>query len=190
MAAIDPSADPNTEDSEHKTPRATLKLLRIPSEDDDEDDEDWEDEDDVDTLRARLREAGVLGSDDDSDLSEDDESEEETNGGPSDPAKSKKAKREALEKKLKEDLAAEEMELDQMTNGANGKSKGKEKALNGDISSDSEDDEDDEGSEVEELVLCTLDPEKVSMSPCTFANPFAKPYEALAADPGDHCSRG
>ncbi|KAF2676836.1 hypothetical protein K458DRAFT_321023 [Lentithecium fluviatile CBS 122367] len=157
MAAIDPSAPPSTEDG---TPRATLKLVRVQSGDDDEDDEDWEDEDDVDTLRARLREAGVLGSDDDSDLSEDDDSEEETNGGPSDPAKSKKAKREALEKKLKEDLAAEEMELDQMTSGANGKSKGKGKALNGDVSSDSEDDEDEDDDEVEQLVLCTLDPEK------------------------------
>jgi FK506-binding nuclear protein len=159
MAAIDPSAEPNTEESDHKAPRATLKLVRIPVEDDD-DDEDWEDDDDVDSLRARLREAGVLGSDDDSDLSED-ESEEETNGGPSDPAKSKQAKREALEKKLKEDLAAEEMELDQMTNGANGKSKGKGKALNGDVESDSDSEDDDGDSEVEELVLCTLDPEKV-----------------------------
>jgi len=167
MAAIDPSAEAIHGDGEHKTPRATLKIITL-AEDDDEDDEDWEDDDDVDELRARLREAGVLGSDDDdSEISEGDESEEETNGGPSDPAKSKKAKREALEKKLKEDLAAEEMELDSMTNGANGKSKGKAKAVNGDISEDddSEDDDSEEGIEVdEELVLCTLDPEKVSMS--------------------------
>lgn len=160
MAAIDPSADAIEGDGEHKTPRATLKLITL-AEDDEEDDDDWEDEDDVDALRARLREAGVLGSEDDSDLSEDDESEEETNGGPSDPAKSKKAKREALEKKLKEDLAAEEMDLDQMTNGANGKSKGKAKAVNGDISEDDSEDDSEEGIDVdEELVLCTLDPEK------------------------------
>jgi FK506-binding nuclear protein len=160
MAAIDPSADAIEGDGDHKTPRATLKIITLAE--DDEDDDDWEDEDgdDVDSLRARLREAGVLGSEDDSDLSEDDESVEETNGGPSDPAKSKAAKREALAKKLKEEAAAEEMEIDQMTNG---KSKGKAKAVNGDISEDDSEGDSEDGVDVdEELVLCTLDPEKVS----------------------------
>ncbi|KAF1963841.1 hypothetical protein CC80DRAFT_487136 [Byssothecium circinans] len=157
MAAIDPTADIDGD----KPARATLKLLREREDSDDEDDEDFEDydDDDVEGIRAKLREAGVLGSDDD--MSEDD-SEDEKNGGPSDPVKSKQAKREALAKKLKEDMEAQEMELDKLTNGVNGKSKGKAKAIEGvdDISSDEDDDEDDEDDEVEELVLCTLEPEK------------------------------
>ncbi|KAF2640155.1 hypothetical protein P280DRAFT_469862 [Massarina eburnea CBS 473.64] len=155
MAAIDPTADFDGD----KPARATLKLIREVEDSDDEDDEDDEDydDDDVEGIRAKLREAGVLGSDDDTDMSEDG-SEDEKNGGPSDPVKSKKAKREALALKLKEELEAEEMELDNVANGANGKSKGKAKVDAEDLSSD--EDEEDEDDEVEELVLCTLDPEK------------------------------
>jgi FK506-binding nuclear protein len=163
MAAIDPTAIPILEDGDdHKVPRATLKLIHF--EDDMDSDEDDDDEDidpeDIEALRAKLRAEGVLGSDDDSDMSDED-SEEEANGGPSDPAKSKEAKRAALEKKLKEDLDAEEMELDSI----NGKSKGKGKAINGDIDSESDedlDDDDDEDIEESEVVMCTLDREKVS----------------------------
>ena len=154
MAAIDPTSEP-ADDLPH---RATLKIIRERMDDEDEDDDSDYDEDDVEGIRAKLREAGVLGSDDDSDMSEDD-SEEETNGGPSDPVKSKQAKREALEKKLKED--AEEMEIDSIANGVNGKSKGKARALNGDdeISSEEDDEDSESDDEVQELVLCTLNPE-------------------------------
>ncbi|KAF1979865.1 hypothetical protein BU23DRAFT_523427 [Bimuria novae-zelandiae CBS 107.79] len=149
MAAIDPTAA-----VEEGPARATLKLIRMPDDDEDEDDDDY-DPDNIEELRARLLADGVLGSEDESDDSEDD-SENEKNGGPSDPAKSKQALREALQKKLKEEADAEEMDIDQLTNGVNG-TKGKGKAQDDDESDDSEDDEE---AEPEELVLCTLDPEK------------------------------
>ncbi|KAF2878040.1 hypothetical protein BDV95DRAFT_556580 [Massariosphaeria phaeospora] len=164
MAALDPSATPQLDENQ-KVPRATLKLVRerMDGFDDGDLDDDDIDQDDIEAIKARL--AGVI-SDEDSDLSDDDdESEAETNGGPSDPAKSKKAKEEALTKKLKEELEAEAMDIVN-TNGVNGKSKGKAKALNGELSSDDDDNDDDDDSEdddddeVEELVICTLDPEK------------------------------
>jgi FK506-binding nuclear protein len=163
MAALDPSAVPLL-DADNKIPRATLKLIRERRDpamdfgsDDDEDDDDL---DDIAAIKARL--AGII-SEDDSEMSEDDDSEEEKNGGPSDPVKAKKAKQAALTKKLQEELDAE-MDIDSIPNGVNGKSsKGKAKALDGELSSDDDDEEDSEdGEEVEEFVLCTLDPEKVS----------------------------
>jgi FK506-binding nuclear protein len=164
MAALDPSAVPLL-DADNKTPRATLKLIRErrdPGMDfgsDDEDDED-DDLDDIAAIKARL--AGII-SEDDSEMSDDDESEEEKNGGPSDPVKAKKAKQAALTKKLQEELDAE-MDIDSIPNGVKGKSsKGKAKAIDGELSSDDDEDEDSEdGEEVEEFVLCTLDPEKVN----------------------------
>ncbi|KAF2711280.1 hypothetical protein K504DRAFT_465051 [Pleomassaria siparia CBS 279.74] len=163
MAALDPTAIPQLDDN-YKTPRATLKLLRQrrdPEMDfgsDDGDDEDMDD-DDIAAIKARL--AGIISEEDDSDISDDD-SEEEKNGGPSDPVKAKQAKQAALTKKLQEELDAEEMEVDSIPNGVNGKSsKGKAKAIDGEISSDDDDEDlDSEGDEVEEFVLCTLDPEK------------------------------
>jgi len=154
MAAIDPSAAPQI-DEENKVPRATLKIIRVPMDfEDEEDDEDYDPED-VEEMIARLREAGALP---DADSEED--SEDETNGGPSDPVKSKKAKEAALKKKLAEELAADEMDID----ASSGKSKGKAKVTaedsEDDEEEDDEDDEDDEEDEVEEFVLCTLDPEK------------------------------
>lgn len=146
MAAIDPTAEFDASDA-----RATLKLIRITDDDEDSDDEDY-DPDNIEELRAKLLADGVLGSDDDSE----EESDEEANGGPSDPAKSKQALREALQKKLQEEAAADEMEIE-LTNGT----KGKGKALDGEDSEEDSEDEDEEGDEAEELVLCTLDPEKV-----------------------------
>jgi FK506-binding nuclear protein len=161
MAAIDPDAEPQF-DEDHKHARATLKLIRMPEDFDmdDEDDEDYE-EGDIEAIAARLRAAGAL-PELDSDMSDDD-SEDEKNGGPSDPAKSKKAKQAALTKKMQEELEADDMEIDGMTNGAKGKAKGKAKATDDDLSDedDEDDDDDDEDDEPEELVLCTLDPEKV-----------------------------
>lgn len=178
MAAIDPTAE-----VEDGPARATLKLIRIQDDDDDdeEDDDDF-DPDNIEELRAKLLADGVLGSEDESDDSED--SEDETNGGPSDPAKSKQAKREALQKKLQEDAAAEEMEIDQLTNGVNG-TKGKGKALEDDDESD-ESDDDEEGDEAEELVLCTLDPEKVTFLCRIHSESSLTILAALPANSGDH----
>ncbi|KAF2730127.1 hypothetical protein EJ04DRAFT_545929 [Polyplosphaeria fusca] len=175
MAAIDPTAE-TLADEEDKPVRATLKLIRVPSisdEDEDEDEDDSDDEDydeaDFEAIKSRLPKE-LLGSEDEDAMSEDedDDSEDEKNGGPSDPAKAMQAKREAVAKKLLEVMQAEEMELDNLENGVNGvKSKGKAKALDDDDSSeDDEDDDDDESaSEVEEYVLCTLDPEKHYQQP-------------------------
>ena len=64
MAAIDPTAE-----SLGDMPRSTLKILRERMDDEDGEDDDSDyDEDDVEGIRAKLREAGVLGSDDDSDM--------------------------------------------------------------------------------------------------------------------------
>ncbi|OAL43982.1 hypothetical protein IQ07DRAFT_579402 [Pyrenochaeta sp. DS3sAY3a] len=164
MAAIDPDEEPQI-DEHHKVPRATLKLIRVPVDYDDEDSEDDEDYDpeDIEAIAARLREAGAL-PEEDSDLSEDD-SEDEKNGGPSDPVKSKKAKQAALTKKLREELEADEMEVDSLTNGVNGKAKGKAKVTEDSSDEDDEDEEDDEDIEPEEIVLCTLDPERQYQQP-------------------------
>ncbi|ORY15957.1 hypothetical protein BCR34DRAFT_622564 [Clohesyomyces aquaticus] len=165
MAALDPSAVPQL-DEDYKTPRATLKLIRMAmsEEDYDEDDDEDMDDDDIERIKARLQ--GII-SDEDSEMSDEseDDSEEEKNGGPSDPAKAKAAKRAALAKKIQEELAAEEMHLDK-PNGVNGKSKGKAKAIEGEDSSDDEEiDSDEDGEETEEFVLCTLDPEKNYQQP-------------------------
>jgi Nucleoplasmin-like domain len=155
MAAIDPTAPVTTDESSGSTvPRATLKLIRQPigsKEDDSEDDED-----DDDYMRALL-----AGSESESEESE----EEEANGGPSDPTKSKKARKQAALKELLESIdkgSDEEMEdTPNGTNGTKADKKGKAKAT-GDEEEDEDDSEsDDEDLEVEEFVICTLDPEKV-----------------------------
>lgn len=156
MAAIDPHAEAQLDDT-YKVPRATLKIIRDLSAEDDDSDDDFEDsDDDIEAIKARL--AGVI-SDDDEDMSDEDDeddSSDEKNGGPSDPARARKAKQAALTKRLQEQLDADEMELDQLANGINGaKAKGKAKALEDDMGSD---------DEPEEFVVCTLDPEKVGMT--------------------------
>ncbi|KAF1919257.1 hypothetical protein BDU57DRAFT_585479 [Ampelomyces quisqualis] len=159
MAALDPTAPAQT-DEDNQVLRATLKLIREPMYfDDDDDDEDFDPEN-INALRARLVEAGAL--EEELDSSDEDDSEDEKNGGPSDPIKSKKAKQAALSKKLKEDLEADEMEIDNsLTNGVNGNVKGKAKITDDDISDMSDEDED----EAEELVLCTLNPENHYQQP-------------------------
>lgn len=164
MAAIDPSAQPI--DGESKTPRATLRIVREPMRQVlDEDDSDYDDMDDdsIEAIKARL--AGIISEDEDD--SEDDDSEEEKNGGPSDPVKAQKAKAAAFQKKLKEELESEEMEIDGLTNGVNGtKGKGKGRALDEDDDDEDDDDDissDDDDEEVEDFVICTLDSEKVCL---------------------------
>ena len=158
MAAIDPSAEPEfsgtaTGDS---AVRATLKLVRQPMDmEDDEASEGDSDEDDF--LQTLLN--GV-GSED-----EHSSSDEEKNGGPSDPTKTKKARKEAAIEQLKKALLEDDnddMDVDG-TGGTNGivaqADKGKVKAT-GNEQDDSEED-DSEDLEIEEFVLCTLDPSKV-----------------------------
>ncbi|KAH8890819.1 hypothetical protein GQ53DRAFT_824074 [Thozetella sp. PMI_491] len=160
MAAIDPTQPPET-DSEGNVPsvpRSTLKLVKTRGYDG-EDDEDDEEADEY--LESLLANAEDDDDDDEEDDEEDDEDEaEEPNGGPSDPAKSKKARREAALKKLLE--AAEEESDEEMEDAdakANGVKKGKEKASDDD-EDDSEDDDSDDGFDLEEYVVCTLDTER------------------------------
>ncbi|KAL2064996.1 hypothetical protein VTL71DRAFT_4136 [Oculimacula yallundae] len=149
MAAIDPSEPADAEASvAGVAPRATLKLIRQP--DGSEDDEDSEE-----YMRALLAE---------SDSEDEEESDEEENGGPSDPAKSKKARKAAALQQLMDSIgAASDEEMEDAPNGAKGKvtKKGKAKASSDDEEESEEDSDDDsEDIEVEEFVLCTLDPEK------------------------------
>lgn len=149
MAAIDPSepAEENEGANGATRPRATLKIVRQP-----------EGEDDDEYMRSLLAESD---SED-----EDEDEEEEANGGPSDPTKSKKARKEAALKQLMESLNAgdsdEEMEDGPDSNAANKKSKGKGKATDDEEDDEEDSDDDDEEVEVEEFVLCTLDPEQAS----------------------------
>jgi FK506-binding nuclear protein len=143
MAAIDPSAEPELDDPEDKRPpRATLKLVRVPASmlddfDDDSDDDDFDLEDD------------------DEDEDDSDEEDEEVNGGPSE--KKSKAKTEEDDDEDMED--GDEDEDDDEEDDAEAiaqlakimKSiKGKGKAVDG-----------EEDLEMDEVVICTLDPEKV-----------------------------
>ncbi|KAG9774139.1 hypothetical protein KCU88_g5583, partial [Aureobasidium melanogenum] len=157
MAAIDPSAEPEYEDADDKRPaRATLKVVRVPDHMfDDEDSED--DEDYLDGL-------------------EDDESsdEDEANGGPSERKSKKQALLEALaaDENDDEDMEDDDDE-DEDDDEADAKAiaqlkklmkdaKGKGKAIDGeeDDDEDDEEDSDDEAVEMDEVVVCTLDPEK------------------------------
>lgn len=151
MAALDPSAVPEFSGSaiDGTTPRATLKLIRQPMGAD-EDDEDDLDSDEEEHLRALISGGG----------SDDDSSDDEANGGPSDPAKSKKARKQANIDALKEALAGDDSD-DMSVEGSKKSSKGKAVA-NGDEDSGSEEGS-DELEEVEEFVICTLDPASVSL---------------------------
>jgi FK506-binding nuclear protein len=159
MAAIDPSAAPRLElHPDGAAPRATLKIIKERAGPDLglEDDSDDEDYDDVDAIRARL--ADAISEEEDEDSGESD-SDEEKNGGPSDPARTKAVLKQALAQDM--DMSDDDL-TNGMTNGTKS-NKGKGKALDiadlVDVEGDS--DEDSEGDEIEEFVLCTLDPEKV-----------------------------
>ena len=157
MAAIDPSADPDFEAADDKKPaRATLKLVRLPFDEDDDDD-DSEDEDfDLD---------GLLDGDED----ESSEDDEEVNGGPSE----KKTKKQAADEDDEDEDMEDEDDEDDDDPEATMKAieelkkimmaaKGKGKAVDGeDDEDDDEEDSDDESLELDEVVICTLDPEKV-----------------------------
>ena len=155
MASLDPDAEP--EGDEGAPQRATLRLIREPlSMDDDSEDDSEFDADEMERILAENE-------------SESDEDEEQVNGGPSDPSKSKKARKAAAEKEIKKLLNGSGMDLDEKkTNGVNGvskKSKGKMPASDEDESEDDEEDSDeDSDGEVEEFVICTLDPHNVCIS--------------------------
>jgi len=150
MAAIDPSEPAEEDESSNglPRPRSTLKIIRQAQDEDDEDDEDQE------YLRALLAESD---SDD-----EEEDAVEELNGGPSDPAKSKKVRKAAALQQLMESLGGEsDEEMEDAPNGTKVGNKGKAKATSDDEEESEEESEDDEDDlEVEEFVLCTLDPEK------------------------------
>ena len=179
MAAIDPSATlEHTGTANGETPaRATLKIIYDPSgPDSDESSEGSDDEENF--LKALLegRESGIDGGKDDDESSSEDE---EKNGGPSDPSKTKKARREAAVQQMMKALAEgdddgeDEMDVDKspLVNGTSSKSKGN-KGKGKASAEDSDDDEslgdkdtDDSTEGLDELVVCTLDPEKVSNCP-------------------------
>lgn len=127
---------------------------------------------------------------DDEDEDEDDDDEDVNGEGPSDPAKNKKAQRAAAQKEIEALLKNDDMEMDgdKKPNGVNGvsksaKSKGKQPLEvdedEDDVSSktydlrewqsltslllqdDDEDDDLDMEGEMEEFVMCTLDPKSV-----------------------------
>ena len=160
MAAIDPtvSLEYGSTANGEVPARATLKLVRmVSSPDDDDSDTDSEDED---SIAAFLN--GAAPPDDTDEESSGDEA------GPSDPSKGKqggKNRADAAIAQLKKALAENDSDTKMKTDEINGHTskkldKGKAKAL---ASLDDEDSEDelDEDEEVEEFVLCTLDPTQV-----------------------------
>ncbi|KAI3329448.1 hypothetical protein HD806DRAFT_483073 [Xylariaceae sp. AK1471] len=156
MAALDPTEPPEADDDGNipTIPRSTLKLIRKRPSLNDGIDEDY-----LEQLMA-----GNL--DDDEDDSDEEEDDDEPNGGPSDKAKSKKAKAEALKKLIaaaNEEDSDEEMDDGDKVNGIKVNKKGKEPAT----SSDDEDDESisSDDLEIEELVICTLDTERNYQQP-------------------------
>lgn len=141
MAAIDPDAMPEFGDeaSSNKPPRATLKIIRPPPGMDlDDDDEDYSDDEDED----------------------EESSDDEANGGPSDPAKAKLARQAAKLKELEDVMDEDDDESDgdiDLKAAISKLIKGK-----GRLTDDDDDaSEDSEGFELDEVVVCTLDPEKV-----------------------------
>ncbi|KAL9000636.1 MAG: hypothetical protein Q9169_000672 [Polycauliona sp. 2 TL-2023] len=173
MAAIDPTAEPeHTGTTNGNTPaRATLKLIydRSSQEDDDDDSEGSLDEQDY--LKA-LMEGRESDEDEDEDEEDDVSSsdDEDMNGGPSDPARSRKARKQAAAEQLMKALAETVSDDDEMDigepNGHSGKTrnKGKGKALSEEDEEDS-DSGDEDDADMEEVVVCTLDPQKNYQQP-------------------------
>ena len=175
MAAIDPSAKAEHTGTANVAapPRATLKMVYDPSGPSDDSSDDSEEEENYLKELLEGRESDGLSDEDGEDESSDDE---DSNGGPSDPSKSKKARKEAAAQELIKALAEQnedndsedQMEVDgsPKMNGITKNavaSKGKGKAK---VEASEQDEEDDDSEDamdgMEEVVLCTLDPEKVS----------------------------
>ncbi|KAF9889245.1 peptidylprolyl isomerase fpr4 [Aspergillus nanangensis] len=140
MAAIDPDEEPDFDGSESGKPRATLKLIRAPPglELDDSDDE-YED----------------IDSDD-----------EEVNGGPSDKDKARKLKELAALKEMEDAMDDDEDEDEDddeefdLQAAISKLVKGK-----GPATDDDEDEESEEGLELDEMVVCTLNPDTHCQQP-------------------------
>lgn len=162
MAAVDPTEEPDFQDVEEKTERATLKIVRVPDEliedvSDSEDDEDYSDLDDEEI---------------------DSDEADGINGEPSGLKMPKKLKKQMLLDALAADEAADE-DMDSQEDSEDEDEvaeavaklkaamkgpKGKEKAING-VAEEDDDDMDDTDSEtvgLEETVICTLDTKTVS----------------------------
>lgn len=148
MAAVDPNETPdyNSDVDSSKPSRVTLKMIRAPPGFGDEDSDEESDEDDE-------------SSDDD----------EEVNGGPSDPVKSKKLKEAAALKEItdamNEDGSDEDGDSVDIKSAISKLIKGKDKATEEDDDDDDDDESDESDDEPEEIVICTLDPEKVCVYP-------------------------
>nr|POE78070.1 fk506-binding protein 4 [Quercus suber] len=110
MAAIDPSAEPEGEAGAPQ--RATLKIMRQPLGLDDYNSED-DDEDDFDAEEMER----ILAEEADEDSDEDEDEDEDIVGGPSDPAKSKKAKKAAARAEIMKLLQEDGMDVDSKPNG-------------------------------------------------------------------------
>ncbi|KAI1757299.1 hypothetical protein F4782DRAFT_482279 [Xylaria castorea] len=154
MAALDPTEPPEADEDGNipSVPRSTLKLIRKRASLDAGMDEDY------------LQQLIAGGDDDDSDEGEDDD---EPNGGPSDKAKSKKAKAEALKKLI---AAAEAEDSDEDMDDGDVKPNGKANKKGKEPATSSDEDDDDESIsfddlEIEELVICTLDTERNYQQP-------------------------
>ena len=170
MAAIDPSATPNHSDTvnEDAPARATLKILYEPETPVVDDGSELDSEDEAMQMQHLL---GDDSDEDDEEKVEPSSDDEEINGGPSDPAKSKKARKEAAAKQflksMKQDDSDEELHdasSSPMINGFSKKNKGKGKAIATEEDDSSDEDVDAEDGVLKELVLCTLDPNAVGPS--------------------------
>ena len=179
MAAIDPSAEPeHTGTANGNAPaRATLKVVYDPNGTGEEDDSE-ESEDEQEYLQKLLAggDSEEDEDDEDEDESESSSDDEEKNGGPSDPSKTKKARKEAAVQEMMKALAEQNDSDDEMDEdnlpGVNGFAKrpkvdkGKGKATDEDLEEDDSKDGSEESLDgMEEVVLCTLDPEKVNTTP-------------------------
>lgn len=177
MAAIDPDEVPEFVDEadSNKPLRATLKIVRPPPDLDldesDEDDEDYEE-------------------DDEDEEEEDEEADEEINGGPSDKDRARKLKQAAAMKEMEEAMVEDDDEDDEDGEKFDLKAaiskivKGKAPAT------DDDDDESDEGLELDENVICTLTPERVSLVLHFRSRPMTNYGTELPATAGHHRLRG
>ncbi|TRX96768.1 hypothetical protein FHL15_002434 [Xylaria flabelliformis] len=150
MAALDPTEPPEADKDGNipSVPRSTLKLIRKRASLDAGMDDDY------------LQQL-IAGGDDEDSEEDSDEDDDEPNGGPSDKAKSKKAKAEALKKLI---AAAEAEDSDEDMDDGDAKPNGKISKKGKEPATSSDDDDDESISsddlEIEELVICTLDTER------------------------------
>lgn len=172
MAAIDPGATPeHTGTTNGNTPtRAILKIVYTPGEPDDDDESDLDSEEEAMQMQQLLGGGADVDEDENEEGSSDDE---EKNGGPSDPSKSKKARKEAAAAQLLKSMKQEDSDHEMgdslsspAINGFTSKNKGKGKASAAKEEESSDDEIDGDAGDIEELVLCTLDPNQVCLAKC------------------------